>query len=458
MKIQRLHSTFSNAIGWNAFLFIIQKTLFISLSLLLYKNLTTRDFSLWANINSIIFLLLLWLDFGFRKSLPRFAPEFAKNSFSMRKFIQAIFLFQGGILLIAMPLFYFLAPKFAQSIGLGQSIKVLYLGSILFFVEGLVAIVRLVFHSYFWQKQFNLVASAALTIQMGINLVLISFLQKNSSMLVQSIFLVKIIIGTIIFLISLWNLKKLYEKKLKQIKNESVTVKKSDFIKHSGLMWVNNSIKSLTERNFLVPLFTYTFGPATANLFKIANDGALFFQRIVIKTIGTTDTSLLAHIEAKSAKNEDFSNGFNVIIRKTTSFCIPIVVIAFIFAPKFLGLFYQPQASKLFFILLIGYLAHALLSPYERVLEVKRDYTTLLLAYIPYVFLIFSFLWFNLLTCIGLTWSIITIQTVRLVSVLISLLCTIKRYKLPFPYKFALSLFGITLVSCLLIFTAIKLI
>ena len=72
---------------------------------------------------------------------------------------------------------------------------------------------------------------------------------------------------------------------------------KNAFIKHSLIMWANNNLKSLSERNFLVPFFTHIFGPGPANLFKVANDGALLFYRIAIKTIGTTDTSLLAHIE-----------------------------------------------------------------------------------------------------------------------------------------------------------------
>jgi len=181
-------------------------------------------------------------------------------------------------------------------------------------------------------------------------------------------------------------------------------------------MWGTTSLKSLTERNFLVPLFTFVLGPQQANLFKLANDAALFFQRVAIKTIGTTDTSLFAHAQMERGF---LPGAFRALTTKLLTLCIPLLGISLLIFFSGYHLQGDQYISKLFFVLTVCYLLHVLLSPYERVLEVKRRYRTLLVVYIPYFLLIAL-----LLFCpkAGLFGSIVLIHGVRLVSVSIAAL------------------------------------
>ena len=452
MDIQQLHSKFIRGLTWNGFLFVTQKILFVSLSILLYKNLSTRDFSTWANINSVLFLLLLWIDCGFRKSVPRYAPVFAQNKQSMRNFVRSIILFQLTMLLLISPLFFFAAPQLATSFGLGEHVTLLYLGCIMFVTEGLVAILRLLFHSYFWQKQFNLLQSIALVVQLAVSVSLI-ILIKNGQQLVQALIATKIISGIIITAISAAMLKRLLKNNDYPGTGEATTRQTGvAFIKHSGLMWTNNNLKSLTERNFLLPLFTWILGPGWANLFKVANDGALLFQRTVLKTIGTTDTSLLSHIETLPEKNQLLPRVFKDLTTKIAALVLPLLGIILVWCAMRGGMTQNNNGFQLFFILTTCYLMHALLSPYERVLEVKRNYRSLLIAYAPYLFFVPMLIAFDLIPYLGLFGSVVVIHGVRLVSSLIMVRAARERYKLKFPVRFALPLFVASLVVSFVLF------
>ncbi|MDR3550410.1 MAG: hypothetical protein P4L31_03285, partial [Candidatus Babeliales bacterium] len=189
------------------------------------------------------------------------------------------------------------------------------------------------------------------------------------------------------------------------------------FAKHSGMMWANNNIKSITERNFLIPLFTYIFGAVAANLFKVANDGALFFHRIVLKTIGTTDTALLSHIQTSSDRNTLMPIAFAQLTSKIANLCIPLSTILLILFLKKDLLFSNSFAFQAFFIMTIGYLIELVVSPYERMLEIERRYILLLLSYAPYILMILSFVCFHSwITYIGLVTCVLIIHLVRLVS------------------------------------------
>lgn len=444
MNITQLQEKFSQGVNWNGFLYIIHKVLFFSLSLLLYNKLTIRDFSTWANTNNIIFLFLLWIDLGFRKSLPRYCPAFAQNKKSMKQFIRYIIGFKTVLLLFATPIFFVIAQYLSNTLHLVQNRTFLYLGCTLFFIEGIIAIVRLIFHSYFWQKQFNLLSLIIVTMQMGTIITLVGFTQVSTTVL-HSIFIIKCVSGVLVIGISLFMLKQLYKDTSyahnKKINTRDLTMA---FAQHSGIMWINNNLKSITERNFLVPLFTYTLGPQQANLFKIANDGALLFQRTVLKTIGTTDTSLLAHIETLPNTQTLLPRIFKQLTTKIISISVPLVAIIF-FLLYWRG-FTTTENSQLPFYLFalftLCYLIQAMLTPYERVLEVKRKYTKLMISYLPYIMMAIFFIVFDLIPSIGLLGSIIIVHTVRLVSSFLMIYFARKQFQLQFPVRFALLTFS----------------
>lgn len=436
MNFELLQQKFTQGLNWNGFLYLIYKVLATLLSFVLYSILTTQDFSLWANINSMVFLTLLWIDCGFRKSLPRYCPEFAHTKNSQRRFISTVISTQITILLIAIPFFMLAQRAFLPT----SSYKIYYLGALLLTTEGVIAILRLIYHSHFWIKQFNLLNTTTIIIEMALNYVLIMTINPLS--LTSALIINKVCLGITTIGASLIMLKHLYKD---MEYREEKTVNYADlfqgFIKHSAIMWVNNALKSLTERNFMVPLLTHVVGPAQANMFKVANDGALLFYRSIIKTIGTTDTSLFTYAGQLTDAKKLVPIAFKKLMSSIAALCLPLSGILMLLIVLNNRLFNDRFVFHLFIIITIAYLIESILSPYERILEVKRCYVQLFLAYTPYIIMISTMLIFNIIPLIGLVKSILVIHGVRLVSSLLMIPYAQKEYMLPFPIKFITTLF-----------------
>ena len=433
MTTEQLFAQFTRSINWNAFLYITYKILFTTLSFLLIKTLTTNDFAAWANINSTIFILLLWLDFGLRKSVPRFSPEFAQSTKTIKKFIIGIITFQSIVLMIGIPITYFCLNTMA--IKLHQPITtMLTFGIILFIAEGIIATIQLIYHSYFLHKYFNLLAVLLMTSEMILNTFII-YSAYSSSTILYAIITNKIIINSIIIVIGSIMLVMLIPKITTSHSRPAIQDIRKRFVKHSAAMWVNTNIKSISERNFLVPFLTLTVGPGLANLFKVANDAAMLFYRIVIKTIGTTDTSLLAYAEMTQQKNI-MNNALEKLATKITGLSLPLLGVIGLIALQQDTLFNNHFVFHAFIIMAGSYLIETMLIPFERMLEIKGRYWYLYLSYAPYICLFVLFLNKNLITSIDLLNLVGVIQSVRLVSMGTIMYIAHYTYNIPFPFHF----------------------
>ena len=94
-------------------------------------------------------------------------------------------------------------------------------------------------------------------------------------------------------------------------------------------------------------------GHEAANLFKVSNDGAIFLQRLVLKTIETLDTSLLTHVKENK---EDLQNAFKNLLKKIILLCTPIILLLLISSFLKKQILFKNFSYKLFFIMSLGYL------------------------------------------------------------------------------------------------------
>lgn len=415
MNYHELTQKFSQGISWNALLYGVNKFSYLLLSFLLYTRLTPQDFSSWANLLGMVYLFLLWADMGLRRSLPRFLPLFAQSNKEFRSFLWFVFTRQTSVLIVGALLFCWYMPHLCTLLCMGQARQMLHLGIFLFMSEGILTLMNLIFHAHFWQKQFNLISTSVITVEMIANITLIALIPPDM-FLVRSLIVTKICGTCITIIICLALLKKLSTSLIAQPeKGASFQMHKKQFMMHSALMWSSITTKSLSERNFMLPLFTYFLGPELANIYKVANDGALFFQRAIHKTIGTTDTSLLAHT---ADEPENITRAFNHLLKKVLTLCIPLTIIFLCLIPyadQMVGK--HPLAIQLFIMITIGYLMESILAPHERLLEVKANYEKILTAYLPYLTTMALIIFSPLVPSIGLAPSIVIIMSIRLTSV-----------------------------------------
>ncbi|HBS48180.1 TPA: hypothetical protein DEO28_03790 [Candidatus Dependentiae bacterium] len=456
MNKTQLFSKFNEAIRWNSFIFIIGKVNKTLITFLLFYKLPANEFSSWANITSIIFILALWADFGFSKSLPLYCIKFAKNTKLKKIFIKKIIIFKIAISLLTNIIFLIFSPKLIQLLGLSYNTSYFYLGSLLFFTESTKSVIRILFHSYFWQKTFNSIESIIITLQTFFTILILSK-SSYSNYLVSNLFIIEIVSGAVLIAISLTILKNLEKDKDYQ-GEEALNEKKltKEFINHSLIMWGFVGINSLTERNFLLPFLTFTLGQTIANIFKVANDFALLFQRFIIKTLGTTPTSILAHAENYNLKADSNKNVFKEVFIKLnkqiinlTMPLLGILVITYNLIDKKdkLASFYKLEIFssyflfKVFIFLTIIYLSQILFIAYDRLLEVKRDYKELYKSFIPYIFIIIFFILgivfkdpFHI--HLSLISTLLIINGLKICSTAIRIYYSYKKYKIAFPLKY----------------------
>lgn len=432
INLADLHKKFDDSINWNAIFFGANKISVTLISFLLYRKLTPEYFSIWANIYSIIFAVLLWADLGFRKSIPQFLPIFAQCELAHKNFFNFITKSQIISLLIGAAL-VLISIYAKQNIWSGP----VAMGLAIFFVEGPMALLKLFYHSHFLNKEFNLIYSAVLFVEILCDVFCI-FLFNDPYKIVMSIMLLKILSGIIINIFAILRLKDIYHRFNYQDKELNYQATKKEFVKHSALMWFTTNLKSLSERNVVIPFLTAFVGIEFANLFKIANDGAILIQRFILKLLGSSDTSLFAHM--KKGCQKSLHGNFKKLADKTRALALPLFgLIGLLYLYQFHFSPYDYTLFKTFTILSIFYLIENLLCPYERVLEAHYDYKPLLISHVVYLIALLFFACglihkLPFFANISLSEFVLLLCCVRLVSFVIQACFVRVKYKLKFPY------------------------
>ncbi|TET33500.1 hypothetical protein E3J61_03820 [Candidatus Dependentiae bacterium] len=431
-----LFRSFSSALSWNALAYLFHKSATTMRTFLLYYALSAHHFSMWATTTSAIFLLLLWLDLGLRKSIPRFAPLFSAQRTTL---ITTILIIHLSILLCALPFLIW----FLQS----HPPTILLLATIIYLAQGTQSIIRLAYHAYFLNKPFNIIATSSSVLELAA-LVSALILLPTHLLLMTTLTITAIssvgvcVIAYRAFFYPSFRLRLSAtpdtainfagDPEFSSTETPTSTTYRQ-FFTHSLIMWITTIIKSFSERNFLLLLITSSSGVAVANIFKLANDGALFFYRIIIKTIGVADTALLAHIEtgheSRGEKNSMMISAVKEVVAKTARLILPLlgILVVICFVPNRL---YTPDVFHAFLLMTIGYILETILIPYERLLEVRRRYLFLFLSYLPYIGVMILLMFTLRISSIGLLPLLLCIHIVRLVSYLLIRVCTYYIYRI----------------------------
>jgi len=410
MKATTFKYSFLKAIAWNGLLYGFYKISSTLFTIKLFHDVSTETFSVWALMHSAIFLVLVGIDGGLRKSIPKFAQLFIPQSSQHLDFVLRVFIVNFmllgflGLPTLSLMLHYFL-PSSYYSLLLWYALNI-------FIIEGIISFCTIVYQAHFIQYLFALPYTAALLLETGINLYYLGTYSLSEQdlliMLLRNKIVIKLCMGIIALIVfGYW----MRMQNTKQYPPSNAEYWEKDFIKHTALMWTSTTIKVLSERNFLLILFTRCINSSTANLFKISHDSTMIFQRIALKIIGVSDTAFLAKTSDQTAVNSRLKTLLRIII----GFTIPL---AFLVTAIFLYQLekYSTQIILVFLIFTISYCIEIILSPYERLLETHNAYKDLWKSYAPYliIFLVAtaSLIIFNLHIIIYL----LIIQSGRVIS------------------------------------------
>lgn len=435
MNSSHLLSAFKNALAWNALLFAFYKLANTGLSFLLYNTLSSSDFYFWAMSNAVIYLSLLWLDCGFRKSIARYVPIFLSDTDYYQSMIKKILLFQLSMLSGAVALsiglrhYMLVSPEYNQA---------LYLCFGIFLSQGILFIVQLLFHAQFFNKQFNTISMATTALEI-VPIAVWFAIRPNSLPLLHTVLWSKFITTLIAILIATITFKKVSTKQVHHNKYVDNQTKQAPFVVHTFIMWVTTVLKSLTERNFLVPFFSMALGMPIASLFKLANDAALLFYRVIVKSLGSADTALLSHVQTGYHADINFNKAFANISKQIIILSIPIMVVvpAMSHAHKLMA---STPWLWPFLIITSCYLIESLLIPFERVLEVKQNYRYLIYSYIPYLVGIIGVAMSMVLLNITFIQALVAIHAIRIASMGCMAVLALRAYKIAFPIRYTIKM------------------
>ncbi|MFZ5954472.1 MAG: hypothetical protein ACOYT8_05240 [Candidatus Dependentiae bacterium] len=409
MKSAHLFSSFTSALTWNALLFSCTKIAQLLSSYCVYYCGDTFIFYQWSHSLALLYLILLWLDCGLKKSIARFALSLLQQSHSL---IKKIIYFQLALLGVAsLGIFFFhrfLFPYFSAT----QII--LYLT--LFIAQGIVFLLQNISHAYFLNKQFNCVLILVTAIEiLGISYIAFTCLT------LEKLLMVKLLTTGMAVLITGINLKRFIVQQVPFVGSPTI---ENSFTKHTGIMGVTTILKSLSERNFLLPFFAATLGIESATLYKITNDAALACYRIVVKSLGSADTAFLSYANELGEQNF-FNKSVIHLKRKVMLLTIPLIMLLMLLLIC-LPYIFDNQFFVPLLILICSYIAESLLLPYERILEVQGRYKELITSYIVYGLGYGAAIVVVIVAKTGLLFALVAIQTVRLVSMVIMWLATKK--------------------------------
>ncbi len=417
MNSNTLIAEFFHALGWNAFAYGAYKLCYLILSYALYVTLDQQAFTLWAALMSYIFFWLLMLDCGFRKSVPRFCPDFSYDKKTHGRFVGSLCITQSILLIGAMPLFYWSLSYFFKQVSPATEPLdhiLVVLATLLFFAQGCLALMRIIYHAHFWNKQFNSLATAVVAIECIASL-LLCCIASDQLMLTRNLLMINVTGALSVTLISLIALARMPYVVVTKAE-ATMAAPTRQFIVHTLFMWASNGIKALSERNFLLPYVLYSLGPTMGIAFKLSNDSALFFYRLAVKTIGINDTALLAYARHTTGGTRAV---FVSLVRTIACIVAPLLCIALV--GVVLVHYYLPAKMMAvpFCLFIVGYMIEFLLSPYERILEVSLRYRLLSIAYMPYLIILLSMFYNDSIKAMGLIPFIAVIQGLRVVSALI---------------------------------------
>ncbi len=412
-----LENQISYALMWNALLFVGQRLGTLLVTSTMYTHTTIEEFSGWATINSTIFLWLLWIDCGFKKSIARHMPAFEKYSLPLAQwFIPTITIQMLAATLCTLWFAY-------------TNMLYLYIG--LFITQAASNIVRHIAHAQMQHKWFNTQAIIVAFCESAICYYVITFHKVPNPILTYAA--IKVSGAAALSIIAFYRI----------IMNETVcrNERKGDtswliksFVTYSCIMGITTILKSISERNAIMIGVMHIYGAGTAAMIKIAQEVSLVLYRTIIKTIGTIDTFYLSQIHINKDTHFGIEHAVTKLTIRIAALSVPFLgIIIYAFLHKLIAID-STYVFQLIIIMSISYLIETLFTAYERVIEIKNDLLCLTIVYGLYTCASLAIYYLSYMAYIGPLLFISLLHVVRLVSLFLFFIRASYYHNTQFPY------------------------
>ena len=349
----QLRTQFHTAVHWNTVAYVCQRAAYTILHIYLYYHIPTTSFVAWTSLLSIIYITIYMCDAGLRKSIPLYI-----DTPYIQRWCLAVYSVIGiAITPIVIAYAYWLSP---YPIIDNTSIM-LYLIPLLVISQTLLIGARIVHTSQFNNRSFAYINTLWLAIEVTITIAVIEYTQTAQAI---SICLAsKAIFGSAAVVHAMYTLPR----SINTTRQSSRTL----FTQHTTYMWGISIIRSLSERNVMMPVLAWIAPPDIAAIYKIVHDAVMMIYRTLIKSIDINDITILR--DARTRAYAFFQLSIKLINWCTVACC---VLVAIDYMMTSINAYHS-------LLLVIGYssIIEVVISPWDRLREITYDYRQPMIIY-----------------------------------------------------------------------------
>lgn len=309
-----VYRLFNRGVKWNAFEGIFYQTILTCHQAILFSVLDNFTYGLIGVSFSVLYLSILFFNFGFDKSLAAFFPLFIKNKSLFKKIfirqflIQAIFLslIFFVVILFSKQMFFWFFSKFLFDIN------ILPILALILITESLKKSLRYVCELAFLNKQIAITEICLISSYVIFFWIGYFYLNKVNLYLVFVPHLIQSIFGVLIFSYFLINIYKTLSNE-----KENITLNNIKEIIYARISNYFNQLSHLLfSGNFVIPFLACIYGLKKISIFKLLNIISVYFTVILERTFGLTSGALLSHLHnlTKDAKQAALNIATNKLL------------------------------------------------------------------------------------------------------------------------------------------------
>lgn len=426
-----IYKLFNRSIKWNTIEAIVYQTILTLHQILLFSAVDKLSYALIGTIFSLLYLSIVFLNFGLDKSLATFFLEYTKSKsnfkrfFMFQLFIQLALLITVGLIFILFKdsISYLFSSNFKCPVLENSSWLIL---SLLLLSESLKKTLRTFAQLAFLNKQTAIIETFAITLYFVTVWGYYLITSKINLLSILIPFVLESIISNFCLSVVVY---KFYQKiNNTELNNPSVLT----IVSNRFYVYINQLSHMFFSGNFIIPFLAYIYSLEQISSLKLTNNITVFITVLMERIFGITSAALLTHV--KNLNITDRRQAIGISTNKLFNMLYAIIIfliINFKFISSYKIVISDLNWMPIYLFLILIFFENFFITYEQYLIVEEKSY------YLMIINSLSAILFYIVLdkTHLSLSEVLITLITIRIISFLfLRLLCYVF-LKIDLPYK-----------------------
>lgn len=300
-----IYKLFYSSLKWNTIEAVVYQTILTIHHILLFSAVAKLDYALIGTIFSLLYLTIVFLNFGLDKSLATFFVDYSKTKSNFKKF----FISQILIQLFFLSLIGLIVIPFKNSIGilfstnfkcpiLENSIWIIL--AILLVSESLKKTLRTFAQLAFLNKQTTIIETCTITLYFIFIWTYYLYTSKIDIFIILIPFILESLASNIFLSIIIYKFYKNITENLNYVPTDlssSHNPSIKNIVFNRLYVYINQLTHLFFSGNFIIPFLAYKYGLEQISSLKLTNNIAVFITVLMERIFGITSAALLTHVK-----------------------------------------------------------------------------------------------------------------------------------------------------------------